>query len=962
MRLIIAEKPSVANDLAKTLPGSFTQKEGYWEGPDWLISWAVGHLLELVEPEAYDEGLKVWQLSSLPIIPKDLAGGFQRRPRPGQSKQLRLLKKLSHREDVVGLVNACDAAREGELIFREIEDYVACEKPSERLWLQSMTSDSITEAFQDLAPSEKHAGLGAAAYSRAEADWLIGINATRGITKRLKGRRERGVWSAGRVQTPTLALLVHRETSVLAHVPVPFWRVRGAFSVQDSEYSGVYKSARSGKDVEKIWKEEDAQVVLDACKGQRPEIVEEAKQSKRNPPSLYSLTALQKEANTRFGMSARRTLGAAQRLYEMHKVLTYPRTDFSALPEDYRNHVDEVLDMLAGGGGEAAMSEADRAEAISEAASQVKADGLKNQKRHFDDSKVGDHFAIIPTGKIPSTPLAGDDAKVFELVARRFIAAFMGPSTWEKVKRETRFDDPNVESGKRIFYTESDRLVVPGWQLVDRRPKKSEVLGPTGVELGEIAHGDIEEIVMEEDATRPPKRLTEAGLLGAMEKASDIDLDVHDEMEDKEVIADLRGKGLGTPATRADIIEALIAKGYVGRSGKSLRATAKGITLIDFLERIDAEYLAKVQMTAEMEFHLKQVEDGTRSRAEYMEEVTDSVRSLARDLSTFDYGDLYQEEAAVGECPSDGFPVAEGLKGYRCSRIAKGDQFEVALKGKGKEAERKIAEVADEAAAKLGGLADVQEALADAKRVNAAVTLKFSVPADVPDRIATLQEALEGFAEDSLKDIQIKAVDPDACNFTIWKEFRGRYINRQLATKLLGEKDSGPIEGFVSMRGDFYAGKILLNDEKKLEFEAVKGFKSGDDDGAVAPEVVSFEVDASPFVACPMCGKGAMTETATHFECQVDGEKGCKCTIPRSICKREMRRVDLMSYMDPAVKHTDWIEDFISRKGRAFTARLVLQDNGRHTFEFKPRAAKKKATKKKAKKKATKKKTSKKKA
>ncbi|PCH82986.1 MAG: hypothetical protein COB96_01285 [Planctomycetota bacterium] len=961
MQLVIAEKPSVATDLAKVLPGKFTQQEGYWEGSDHLITWAVGHLLQLAEPEDYDPELKVWQLSSLPIIPDELAGGFKRRPRSGQTKQLRLIKKLANRKDVTTLVNACDAAREGELIFREIEEFVDSGKPVKRLWLQSMTAKSIEKAFGELRPGSDFSGLSDAAYSRSEADWLIGMNATRGITKRLKGRRERGVWSAGRVQTPTLALLVHKELSVLAHVPIPYWKVQAVFEANGHDYKAQYRSTRSGKDSEKLWEQDTANQISKTTKGATGEVSEKVSQSQRKPPALFSLTALQKEANSRFGMSARRTLGAAQRLYEAHKSTTYPRTDFSALPDDYREHVAEVVAKLAAGEHLDSLTESGKLGGIKEAAALLQRDGLLNQKRNFDDAKVRDHFAIIPTGTMPSSPLGGDDAKIFEMIMRRFLAAFMGPSTWERVVRETRIVDTGAPNGHWSFFTESSRIAVPGWQAVDRVPKPSELLGELGVAGGEVVGCKNLEVEVEEDQTRPPARYTEGKLLKAMEEASDLELDIHDDFDDEDALTELKSKGLGTPATRADIIESLIAKGYVGRSGKTLRASAKGITLIDFLERIHADDLAKAELTAEMEFHLRQVEQGARTRESFMQEVTDSVRDLVARLSSFNYEDLYTEEKPVGICPRDGYPIIEGLKGYRCARVARGDTFDLALKGLGKESSVPIAEAAEQVGAKLSAADDISEVEVNAKRVNATLIVKFAEIAEVPILEKRLEELLEGAAPaGSLKDHVIKVIEPDACAFTVWKEFRGRYINRPIAEKLISERDSGPIEGFVSMRGDFYAGKVLLNDELKLEFEAVKGFKTGDDDSAVAPELVSFIIDSTPFVVCPKCGS-QVVETATHFECQKDGEKGCGVIIPRAICKREMSRADLATYFDPEQGHTDWIEDFISRKGRPFTARLVRQENGRHTFEFKPRAAgagKKKGAKKKVgKKKSAKKKT-----
>jgi len=963
MQLIIAEKPSVAGDLAAALPGKFEQKEGYWRGPEHIIAWAIGHMLELAEPEAYDPELKNWSLGNLPILPEQ----FERRPREGHKKQLNLLRKLAKSDEVESVVNACDAAREGELIFREVMDYAGVDKPVYRLWLQSMTKSAILDAFAGLEPASEYDGLGAAAYSRAEADWMIGMNATRGITKRLKGRRERGVWSAGRVQTPTLALLVHREVEVLKHVPVPFWRLKGKFTANGHAYEGQYRTSRSGKDAEKLWQQEPAEAVAKACRGAVTEVVETVSESKRATPRLYSLTSLQKEANSRFGLSARRTLAAAQRLYQDHKVLTYPRTDSDCLPEDYRGHVQSVLQVLAQKGAmRGAVSETERAVAIDEAARLLLENGLQNQKRNFNDAGVSDHFAIIPTGEMPKDALGGDDAKVFELVVRRFVAAFFGPSTWEKVVRETRVADAAAASGKHVFYTESSRLKEPGWQLVDRRPSPSEVLSDLGVSPGDAARGGVDEIEIEEDATRPPRRYTEAGLLKAMEQASDIDLDGHEELDDDEAVQVLKDKGLGTPATRADMIESLLAKGYVLRSGKTLRASAKGITLIDFLERIHADHLAKAELTAEMEFHLMQVERGERQRADYLREVEVSVRDLVERLRNFEYEDLYRDLEPIGKCPKDGFPVEEGLKGYRCTRPAKGDRYRLTIRSAGKDSPLKLDALTEQLREAALGIDGVAEAEPDVKRTNAYLDLTLAEPVECEPFTARALEALAGVApEGALKEpLSMAPVEPDACGYTVWKEFRGRYINRPVAGKLLEERDSGPLEGFVSMRGESYAGRIRVDEELKLVFEPVKGYKSSDEDGQVAPELRSYPVDESAFVPCPL-GKGMIVETPTHFE---SSEKG-GIKMPRTVCQRQMTRDDLRPFFDPEVGHTDWIEDFISRKGRPFTARLVRKPNGRHGFEFKPRerkpkkgdgdgdAAPKKAKRKTTKKKAVKKKT-----
>jgi len=953
MQLIIAEKPSVAKDLARALPGTFTQHEGHWESQEHLITWAIGHMLELGAPEDYNPALSGWLISDLPVIPEE----FRRKPRQGMTKQLRLIKKLAHRDDVTTLVNACDAAREGELIFREIEAYANAEKPAMRLWLQSMTPKAIKGAFAAMRPSEEFNGLAAAAYARSEADWLIGINATRGITKRLKGRREKGVWSAGRVQTPTLALLVHRELKVLAHVPVPFWRLKGTFETNRHEYSGQYRKTRSGKDNEKIWEEADAKVLLKSCQGASAQVTEKATQSTRKVPRLYTLTALQKEANSRFGMSAKRTLGAAQRLYESHKALTYPRTDSDALPNDYDGKVDELFSLLSSEAVTACFSDAGKYKEISLAAKSVIQEGRKNNSRNLDDTRIGDHFAIIPTGNLPQVALGGDDAKVFDLVLRRFCAAFMGPSTWENVTRETV-----IPSANATFYTKSSRLVVPGWQAVDRVPKPSEVLPSLGVDGGEAAEGKTLEVELEADQTRPPKRYTEASLLSAMESASDLDIEAWESIDDDEVLEALKGKGLGTPATRADIIEGLIAKGYLNRGGKTLRSSAKGITLIDFLERLHADFLAKAELTAEMESHLHQVEQGSMDSKVYMQEVHNSVRDVVSKLQQFDYPDLYKDVEPIGVCPKDGMPILEGLKGYRCCKEDEADWFQLKVKHVGKEASVTLKEIAEELAQKASALKGVVSTEADPKRTNALITVQRDHRGPDQGFCAQLEALAAEVPEGILVEWKAMMKDPEVCGYTVWKEFRGRYMNRPVVQKLLVEKESGVLDGFVSMRGESYAGQIRMSDEFQLEFEPVKGYKGSDDTGAVAPELVSYQVNTNAWVACPKCGKGAIVESPTHFECTGEGEKeGCGLKMPRTVCKREMRREDLASYFDEETAHTDWIEDFISRKGRAFTARLVRKPNGRHGFEFKPREGgpRKKVTKKKVtKKKVTKKKVS----
>lgn len=450
--LVITEKPSVARDIAQAL-GGFREHDGYWESDDFVVTFAVGHLFELLEPEEIDEKFKRWTLDVLPIIPDR----FALKKKKGQSDRIRTIQKLAARDDVDRVINACDAGREGELIFREVVQYLGVEKPIERLWLQSMTTQAIRRGFENLLPGEELNGLANAAACRAQSDWLIGMNATRALTKRLKTRKERTAWSAGRVQTPTLALLVEKEFEVLSHVPRPFWRVTAAFDRDGQTWTGTWfdPDFQSDEDDQRrddrIFDEARASAIVAAVRGRTGEARESRKPSRESAPPLFDLTSLQREANRRFGWSARRTLGAAQRCYEAYKLLTYPRTDSRCLPADYRATVDEVLGAYAAATGEVGEF-APYARHLLDA-------GLENTGRIFDDAGVSDHFAIVPTGSLPTRELSSDDRRLYDLVLRRFLGAFYPAALWERVERVT-----SVE--RESFRTRARALVEAGWRTV----------------------------------------------------------------------------------------------------------------------------------------------------------------------------------------------------------------------------------------------------------------------------------------------------------------------------------------------------------------------------------------------------------------------------------------------------------------------------------------------------------------
>jgi DNA topoisomerase-3 len=636
--------------------GGFTEHDegAYFENDDFVVTFAVGHLFELLPPEEVDEKYKRWTLDVLPILPEE----FRYRPKKGQSDRIRTIKRLHERDDVDELINACDAGREGELIFREIVDHLGSDKPIRRLWLQSMTDSAIRSGFESLRPGEELEGLADAAACRARSDWLIGMNATRAITKRLKSRKEKTAWSAGRVQTPTLTMLVDREFEVLAHVPKPYWRVTATFQHDGRSYEASWFDPDFAADDDpdrkddRLFDAERAAAIVAAIAGQPGAAEESRKSSRESAPPLFDLTSLQREGNRRFSWSARRTLSAAQRCYERHKILTYPRTDSRCLPNDYRGTVDAALAALASGADRADEGFADYARA----ASHLREAGLENEKRIFDDGGVSDHFAIVPTGSFPSAPLTGDDKRLFDLVVRRFLGAFHPPAQWERVERISRVGDHR-------FRTRARSLTVPGWRSVLADPGEPEeaplpALVPGQSEARDVAVKSLEGESHEEQ-TKPPARITEARLLSLMENAGK-------QIDDEEYAAVLHEKGIGTPATRADIIENLIAKGYVVRLGKALRPSVKGIRMVDTLRRIDIDGLTSPELTGEIEHHLREVERGERTEGQFMSEITDYTVKIVDRAKTFGYEELYADVAPLGSCPSCGRPVIEMAWFYRC--------------------------------------------------------------------------------------------------------------------------------------------------------------------------------------------------------------------------------------------------------------------------------------------------------
>lgn len=849
--LIITEKPSVARDIVEAL-GDFTSHDdgAYWESDQYVCTFAVGHVLELLEPEEIDVAYKRWTLATLPIIPEE----FKLKPKSGQNDRIRTIKKIMQRADVEELINACDAGREGELIFRELVKFIGSDKPVKRLWLQSMTKQAIRNGFSALEEGKKFEGLASAAECRSLADWLIGMNASRVLTIRLRSRANKGAWSAGRVQTPTLALLVERELEILGHVPRSYWKVSARFGVHGGTYAANWfdpdfkaDESRPHAKADRIFDEEAARRIVAEVTGKEGLASETRRPSRESTKPLFDLTSLQRESNQRFGWSAARTLQAAQRCYEAHKVLTYPRTDSRCLPNDYRPEVEKILGTLAAGSP------------YQQSARYLQQQGRQNDEKIFNDAGVSDHFAIIPTGQ-SGDHLEGDDRRIYDFVVRRFLAAFYPPAVWEQVERETVV-------GAHRFSSRARTLKEPGWRAVFEQ----EVADAAAEGLPPLAAGNdkardvpvrTEEVATEADVTRPPPPISEGRLLTLMENAGK-------QIEDEDLAAALHEKGLGTPATRADIIENLKAKGYVDRG---LRPTVKGMRLIDLLRRIHADRITSAELTGELELHLRQVEHGERAPESFMSEIIEYTKAIVESAKTFDYSDIYPNTESLGVCPCDKKrPVFERAWFYRCEE----HQDEI----------------------------------------------------------------------DAEND----------CPFRIWKDKSGRYIDRATVRTLLDKGTTGELDSFRDIRGRTYKG-ILSLEGTDLVLKPIAGSEA-QQEGEVAP--VEFEVNPEPLGPCPL-HKDAdcqVVETSTLFICQerqkqIDAgeKKPVGCVLPRLVCKRELTRADALTYVQTG--ETPLIEDFISRFGRPFKAKLKMDPKtGKHKFEFPPReggGGRKKFTKKKA--------------
>jgi DNA topoisomerase-3 len=882
--LVIAEKPSVAQDIVKALTpvaGKFDKHDEHFENDKYVVTSAVGHLVEIQAPEEFDVKRGKWSFAHLPVIPPY----FDLKPMDKTKTRLNAIVKQAKRKDVDKLINACDAGREGELIFRLIEQYAGGAKPLgksvSRLWLQSMTPQAIRDGFGALRTNAQMLPLADAARCRSEADWLVGINGTRAMTA--FNSRDGGFFltTVGRVQTPTLSVVVEREEKIRSFLSRDYWEVHATFGAQAGDYPGKWfdpKWKRSAANAaagntdemdpelkaDRLWNQREAQAIADAVRGQKATVTEESKPTTQASPLLFDLTSLQREANGKFGFSAKTTLSIAQSLYERHKALTYPRTDSRALPEDYVPVVKQTFEMLAGSGMKHLAPHASTA---------LAGNYIRPSKRIFDNAKVSDHFAIIPTLQAPSG-LSETEQKIYDLVVRRFMAVFFPSAEYQITTRISTVTPTLVAARTALppegdvpglgrpgaaaavshsFKTEGKVLVKPGWLAIYGKEAAEEVKDGDDKSPGNLVPVKPGELVNAEAVdpkalkTRPPARYSEATLLGAMEGAGKT-------VEDDELREAMQEKGLGTPATRSSIIEGLIAEKYMLREGRELIPTAKAFQLMTLLRGLDVQELTKAELTGEWEYKLAQMEHGNLSRESFMAEIAAMTERMVKKAKEYDRDTIPGDYATLSApCPNCGGVIKENYRRYTCTG---------------------------------------------------------------------------------------KTGTEDGCGFSFGKTPAGRTFEVAEVEQFLRDKKIGPLEGFRSKAGwPFTAEMVIKFDEEtknyKLEFDF------GDDKkGEESGELIDFSGQES-LGACPKCGS-AVFEHGKNYLCEkavptmAQATPSCDFKSGQVILQQPIEREQMRKLL--ATGKTDLLDKFVSmRTRRGFKAMLAWDaEASKVNFEFAP--------------------------
>src|SRR5688572_12860887 len=928
--LIIAEKPSVAADVAKALGGFKKDASGeFYESEKYVLSSAVGHLLELIVPEQFEVKRGKWTFAHLPVIPPH----FDLRPIEKTESRLKVLKKLIKRPDVDALINACDAGREGELIFRYIVKHTKAKQPIKRLWLQSMTPAAIRDGFASLRDDRAMLPLADAAVCRSESDWLVGINGTRAMTAFNSKSGGFHLTTVGRVQTPTLAILVEREERIKKFVSKDYWEIHGTFGAKAGEYPGRwfdenFQRPKEGEApelrAERVWTVERAEEIRAKCTGKPGIVTEESKPTTQISPLLYDLTSLQREANGRFGLSAKTTLSLAQALYERHKVLTYPRTDSRHLPEDYIGTVKATLEALK------STPYGSFANAI------LTNDWVKPNKRIFNHEKVSDHFAIIPTSLAPKH-LNGLEAKIYDMVTKRFLAIFHPAAEFLVTTRITRVENEPFKSEGKV-------MVNPGWLAVYGRDAQSEDQ-PTLVPVQPNEQVNTIKVDVEANQTKPPPRFTEATLLSAMEGAGKL-------VEDEDLREAMSEKGLGTPATRASIIEGLIYEKYVHRNLKELQPTAKAFSLITLLRGLGIPELSSPELTGDWEFKLRQMEHGRLRREDFMREIAEMTRHIVGQAKAYESDTVPGDFATLSvPCPKCGGVVKENYKKFQCQncdfalwKIVAGRQFEIP------EIEellsKRVVGPLQGFRSKMGrpfdGLIKLNDDFTPSFDFGQTDNGEGAAEVDFTGKepLGVCPKCKANVFENGVSYVCEKAVGPNkTCDFRSGMIILQQPVDREQMKKLLTNRKTDLLEKFISKRtGRPFKAFLALDKDGKPTFEFLPKPAKGEKTRVKRekPPKVDF-TGKQPIGKCPNC-KSNVFETETDYLCEKSqaDSRPCKFKCGKVILQQPIDSTQIQKLLTTG--KTDLLEKFVSAKsGRPFKAYLVVDDTGKTGFEFPPR-------------------------
>lgn len=931
--LVIAEKPSVAADLARAL-GKVPKKGDHYENDEYVISSAVGHLVGLQMPEDIDKKkYGFWRLETLPIIPDE----FELQPLPEGKERYAQLKKLMLRKDVDLIINGCDAGREGELIFTYIYQLANCKKPFKRLWMSSMTNEGIREAFKNLRSAEQMQGLADAARCRSEADWLIGINGTRAITKRMFGSRAGNVASVGRVQTPTLAIVFDRELEIRNFKPRDYWRITAKFGIAKGEYEGLYQRPDFKKNddehdrVDRLWNQEQAEAIVAACQGQPvASVVEEKKGSTQTAPRLYDLTTLQREANSRFGFPAKRTLQIAQALYERHKMITYPRTDSRALPEDYIPVARQVLGNLGGNLREHAQRVLDSSWVVP-------------NKRIFNNAQVSDHFAIIPTEN-EAKNLDEAEAKLFDMIARRFVATFHPAAEFDVTTRTSTVKG-------HAFKTEGKVLTSPGWLAVYGRTTVDED-SPDSKALPALSPEDKAQArtlsaQLHSETTKPPPRYSEATLLSAMEGAGKL-------VDDEELAEAMKERGLGTPATRADTIEGLVYQKYLDRAQRELVPTAKAEQLLQFLAAVKADDITSPAMTGEWEFHLREMEHGKYERSKFMEAIVKETKGIVERVKGFEEDDSVARVTDIIS-PTDNKPMKETLRGYKSED---GELMVYKIIGGRRMEESEVKQLVEHRqAGPFDGFisAKTRNRFSAVLKLNLVeeekkgeVVKKWKTEFDFGDKvdIGTLTPIWTDpktgaeLCENGTSYI-VRERKPDGSyeqTFRIGRIMCQKQIPAEQVAKLVGEGKTDLIQGFISKKGRPFDA-FLKKEGAKFAWEFPPRAPKLDKDGNPIVRKAKAKADLSKatVIGEAKSPAGELVELGdAYYVRKPDQDNRQVFKLSKKLCEVELPVEEVKRLVTEG--RSNLIENFVSKRGNKFSAFLVLsQKQDKAEFEFPPR-------------------------